>query len=61
MEYHYERKKTRGALLGCSMAEGGRIIGFATVSSRASVAVELRKGRGVLIQPLLQFPNETSF
>jgi hypothetical protein len=35
------------------MADGGRIVRFAKLSPGASVAAEVRKGRGVLIQSLL--------
>jgi hypothetical protein len=46
MEFRYERKRRDRALLGCSMADGGRIVRFARLSPGASVAVEVRKGRG---------------
>jgi len=43
------------------MADGGRVLGFATLSPCAPVAMEVRKGQGVLIQPLLQLSYDAAF
>jgi hypothetical protein len=44
MKYRYERKRSDRALLGCSMADGGRIIRFARLSPGASVAYDPKRG-----------------
>lgn len=61
MEYRYERKRRDRALLGRSMANGGKILHFARLSPGAPVALEVRKGRGVLIQPQLQLSDDAGF
>lgn len=61
MKCFYEQRRKDRALLGHSMANGGEILCFAGPYLRAPVAMEVRKSRGALIQPLLQLSNDAGF